>query len=97
MIASGEWKAQKKVKGIARKIGFHLPAWLSPWLTWGDCAAEFLRSIETPERMMNFVNSWKAEVWVYKYESKNMQELKNNMVDIPEYYCPTGTIALTAG
>lgn len=42
---------------------YHLWAAYSPWVTWWTLAAEFLDSRDDPSKMMNFVNSWLAELW----------------------------------
>jgi phage terminase large subunit GpA-like protein len=105
MLRNGEWR--DRVEDITfdqylldhhpRKIGFHLPAWYSPWLKWGDCAAEFLSSKDYPEKLMNFRNSWAAEPWVEKYESKTAHELFQNRNETSPLVCPKGTIAITCG
>jgi phage terminase large subunit GpA-like protein len=109
MLRGGEWRSRpigderaiEFSKYIldhhSKKIGFHLPAWYSPWLTWGDCAAEFLRSKNYPEKLMNFRNSWEAEPWIDKYETKTVSELMGNVIDLPPLVCPAESIALSCG
>ena len=71
MLRDGEWRAEKKQSGKAHKVAFHLSSLYSPWLTFGDVAAKFLSSRDTPSLLMNFINSWLAEPWVDK--SSRMQ------------------------
>ena len=71
LLREGEWRGEKKSKGRARKVAFHLNSIYSPWLTFGDVAAKFLSSRNDPPLLMNFINSWLAEPWVDK--SSRMQ------------------------
>lgn len=71
MLRDGEWKAEKKRSGKAHKVAFHLSSLYSPWLSFGDVAAKFIASRDTPSLLMNFINSWLAEPWVDK--SSRMQ------------------------
>lgn len=105
MIRDGQWRNRED--GISleqyiferhpRKIGFHLPAWYSPWITWGQCASEFLSSKDFPEKLMNFRNSWEAEPCIEKYETKSEQQLLQNTIDIDPLTIPKGSVALTCG
>lgn len=71
LLREGEWRGEKKSKGRARKVAFHLNSIYSPWLTFGDVAAKFLSSRNDPPLLMNFINSWLAEPWIDK--SSRMQ------------------------
>ncbi|MDD4601466.1 hypothetical protein SDC9_04149 [bioreactor metagenome] len=66
MLRSGDWLPENTPAGRVRSVGFHLSSLYSPWLTFGDVAAKFLASKETPEDLMNFINSWLAEPWEQK-------------------------------
>ena len=63
MLRAGEWRGERKRKGRAHKVAYHLNSIYSPWLTFGDVAAKFLASKDEPALLMNFVNSWLAEPW----------------------------------
>jgi phage terminase large subunit GpA-like protein len=106
MLRAGEWRSRGEkstefgryiLDHHPRKVGFHLPAWYSPWLKWGDCAAEFLSSKDFPEKLMNFKNSWEALPWLERFESKTVSELFENRVDLSPLVCPKDTVALTCG
>lgn len=71
MLRDGEWVGEKKCSGKVHKVAYHLSSLYSPWLTFGDVAAKFLSSKDTPSLLMNFINSWLAEPWVDK--SSRMQ------------------------
>ena len=96
MLLAGKWIGTKGKKSPA-KIGFHIEAWYSPWLSFGDCAYAFLTSKDHPEKLMNFRNSWEAQPWVTRYEAKTIEEYKSNIIDIPQFICPQKTIGLTCG
>ena len=97
MLRDGEWRPRQTGIKHPRKVGFHLPAWYSPWITWGQCAAEFLASKDYPEKLMNFKNSWEAEPWIEKYEPKTVAEILENAIELPALTSPKETIALTCG
>ena len=66
MMLAGKWTPEIKTR--TRHKGFWINSLYSPWLTWSDIAAEFLKSKDYIELLMNFVNSWLAEVWEEKIE-----------------------------
>jgi phage terminase large subunit GpA-like protein len=80
-----------------KRLGFQINRLYSPWHTFGMVAREFLESKDYPEKLMNWRNSWMAESWVERYETKSEKEILENTVDIEPFTCPLGTIALTAG
>lgn len=73
MLAEGVWcpdgctvTPAGKIKGklpSRRHRGFHLSKLYSPWVSWSQTAAEFLRSKDDVRKLMNFVNSWLGEIW----------------------------------
>lgn len=78
-------------------VGFQISRLYSPWHSFGMVAAEFLRSKDHPERLMNWRNSWMAEPWVERFETKSEEELFLNAIDIDPLTVPAGSVALTAG
>lgn len=66
MLRGGEWRMENKPVGRIRSVAYHLNSIYSPWLTFGDVAAEFLANKDRPEDLMNFINSWLAEPWKEK-------------------------------
>ena len=68
MLRSGRWISDNTSGRTSRRVAFHLSSIYSPWLTFGDIAAEFLKSKAFPFLLQNFVNSWLAEPW--KQEAK---------------------------
>ena len=70
---------------------------ISPWLTWSDIAVEFLKSKDYVELLMNFVNSWLAEVWEEKVEETSADRIRLLSRDYEQGYVPEEAIVLTAG
>jgi phage terminase large subunit GpA-like protein len=77
--------------------GYWINCLYSPWLTWSDIAAKFLESREDIPKLMNFVNSWLAEIWEEKTEETKEDELRMLVQDVPEGIVPDEAILLTAG
>jgi phage terminase large subunit GpA-like protein len=80
-----------------RSVGFKFWRVHSPDFTLGDIAVEHLKSKDKPSDMMNFHNSWLAEPWAEKGETKTEFELLKRVYDIPARIVPDDTIALVAG
>ena len=84
-------------RSSAKHRGFSINSLYSPWLTWSDIASEFLRSKDYIELLMNFVNSWLAEVWEEKIEETSLDKVKSLSCDYDEGEVPDDCIVLTAG
>jgi len=77
--------------------GFWINSLYSPWLTWSDVAAEFLKSKDYVELLMNFVNSWLAEVWEERVEETSIDKIRALAGEHEEGMVPEEAILLTAG
>ncbi len=95
MMLAGEWIAEKDEHN--RNRGFWVSSLYSPWLTWSDIASEFLKSKDYVELLMNFVNSWLAEVWEEKIEETTVDKVRNLARDYDEGIVPDDVLVLTAG
>ncbi len=95
MLKAGEWKKEKD-QGT-KKTAFHLNAIYSPWVRFGEMAYEFLKSKESPELLMNFVNSWLAEPWENTEVKMNSDKVLERQSDYGEAVIPDETLLLTAG
>jgi len=95
MMQSGEWIADKKEPNKNR--GFWISSLYSPWLSFSDIAAEFLKSKDYIELLMNFVNSWLAEVWEENIGKTKPEELLSLVLPNPRGIVPDGARVLTAG
>jgi phage terminase large subunit GpA-like protein len=60
MLARGEWRAEKPFAGRA---GFWIWEAYSPFVTWGEVVANFLRAKKDPEQLKVFVNTSLAKGW----------------------------------
>lgn len=102
MVAQGVWKASAPA-GDGKRVGFHLSALVSPWVTWGELAAMFLEAKRAgPVKLKAFVNLQLGEPWdageVASVEAKGL-ELRcergwgaGRAVEVP-----AGVAVLTAG
>ncbi|MFA5156447.1 MAG: terminase gpA endonuclease subunit [Candidatus Omnitrophota bacterium] len=95
MMLSGEWVPDRKEPNKNR--GFCISSLYSPWLTWSDIAAEFLKSKDYIELLMNFINSWLAQVWEEKIEETTVDKVRNLARDYDEGLVPDEVLVLTAG
>jgi phage terminase large subunit GpA-like protein len=98
MIQGGEWKPKQAIKTQPRSVGFSLPSFYSPWLTWGDIAEAFVKSQDYPEKLMNVINSWFAEPWVQRIRTSTDSEiLKARAEELEPQTVPEEAVALTCG
>lgn len=66
MLARGEWVASAPFNGTA---GFHINELYSPWVTWPQMVAEFLKAKKLPETLKTWVNTSLGETWEESGES----------------------------
>jgi phage terminase large subunit GpA-like protein len=95
MLRAGEWR-QEKSNGT-KKTAFHINAIYSPWVRFGDVVYNFLKSKDSQELLMNFVNSWLAEPWENTEVKMNSEIVLKRQSGVPENIVPLGTILLTGG
>jgi phage terminase large subunit GpA-like protein len=103
MLTAGVWLSEGQTINKAgtiegerpktRRVGFRINAIYSPWLTFSDVAAEGLRSMDDPQRMMNFRNSWLADVFEEQVSGIKVNELRERAQGAPK----PGTIPAWAG
>lgn len=96
-LTSGLSFAEHVEKHRPKSVGFQFNRLYTPWFTFGAVAAEFLRSKDDRTLFMNFKNSWLAEPWVERVETKTEFELLNRRNDLPALVCPDNTWAVTLG
>lgn len=63
-----DWLDRGQRQDRAEHRSYHLWAAYSPWLTWWKIVAKHLDAKDDPAELMNFVNSWLAEVWEDRVE-----------------------------
>lgn len=78
---------------------YHLSSLYSPWLTWQDMAAQWLKSKDKPERLQNWVNSWLAEPWEDKVQAPTEDDIDRAKVPGWKFGdpIPAGVLVVTAG
>lgn len=60
MLKAGRWVAEAPFKGTA---GFHINELYSPWVTFAQMVAEFLKAKKLPETLKTWVNTSLGETW----------------------------------
>lgn len=63
MLRQGEWRTENVPNCRVRSVAYHLSSIYSPWVSFGKVAQEFYASKDSPDLLMNFINSWLAEPW----------------------------------
>ena len=97
MIQRCAWKATR-TNGSKRRTAFKLNTFYSPWVRFGDIAAEFIKDKDFPELLQNFINSWLGEP--FKEIESQMdagQLLESRQSVYPRGEVPPGTVMLTGG
>jgi phage terminase large subunit GpA-like protein len=94
MLARGVWVSQEQTvtksgdvvgpRPKSDRVGFHISALYSPWVTWSDMASEFLRSMTDPGKLMNFRNSWLAEPFEEQIASRSPMRIVEKEKDAVE-------------
>lgn len=95
MLRAGEWISEKGP--YTRTTAFHINSLYSPWVRFGDVAAEFIKSKDSPELLMNFVNSWLAEPWENTEVKTNPDKVLERQSEYEEGVVPDGALILTGG
>jgi len=82
-------------------IGFHMPAWISHFVSLSSNVAVFIRGqAKTPEgrkALKNFQNNHAAEPWKETIISSTEENILKAKVDLPPQTVPQEAIALTCG
>lgn len=108
MLAAGKWVRHdetldpatgqiKEPLGMSIHVGYQLSSIYSPWLTFSDVAAEFLRTKDIPAMFMTFVNGWLGEKWEEKSQETKPDYLHSLKLDYSRGRLPEGALILTAG
>lgn len=80
-------------------IAFHLPSWVSTFITLGKAAAAFLAGTKDKIKLRDFQNNHAAEPWLEYHQERNEDKIIRLCDDRPEGLVPGGGIVagLTAG
>lgn len=105
-VRAGVWMSRKKIpiammtyleKFRPSFIGFHIPAWISYFVPFGEIASAFLQGLKSKEDMQDFKNSYCALPWVVKRFESSEEKVLESKNDLPGGVVPQDTIALTCG
>ncbi len=97
-LPKGEWRQGKPQR--THHAGFaSLSRLYSPWPTHSLSAilAEFWRSSDHPELLMNFRNSWLGAIWEEQIQASEAKTLKQRCEDYPRGKIAPETHAITMG
>lgn len=97
MLEKGRWVALNEISGKPKSVGFKLNSIYSPWVTFGQMAAEFIRSKNNQLTLMNFVNSWLAEPWESQSAVMEADVVLQHKTDCPMGVVPEWAQMLTGG
>jgi len=79
------------------KIGFHLPSWLSPFVSLSEVSASFLRGLSDINKFKDFHNKHLAEPWKLTVLSGSEETILAARCPLPAQTAPEETLLLTCG
>lgn len=94
MIRTGEWRKMKP--HVTEHAGFQISRLYSPWVSWKETVANFLRTEKRPERYMVFINKALGELWVDNISHEFSEDLFLARRE-PYEKIPLGVVVLTIG
>lgn len=97
MLVNGKWVPLNEVEGKIRSVAYGLNSLYSPWVTFGQMAAEFLRSKDDQLMLKNFVNSWLGEPWESKSAIMDVDAVLEHKTECPMFTVPEWAQLLTGG
>lgn len=97
MLKLGKWQVVEGNEDGAVSVGYHINALYSPFVTFGDVAKEYVDSKDTPEQLMNFVNSWLGEPWRSKASKIETSSVMKQRTNVPAGFVPKWAKLLTGG
>ncbi len=86
--------SEKMVFPETSHAGFFLNALYSPWLSFSEIIAEFFDSHDRPELLMNFINSWLAQIWQEKVAESRPEQIRKLCCEYEKATVPDGGIIL---
>jgi len=78
-------------------IGFHIPAWISYFITFGEIVSAFLLGLDDPIKLQDFKNSYEALPWSDESILQDEQGVLDHCIDLPGGVVPKAARWLTAG
>lgn len=96
----GEWRSKGKGIELFRylesfnpmKIGFHLPSWVTRFVSMSDAAATFIKGLTKIEDLKDFRNAHEAVPYIPKKRKKSEDRIKLLKDDRPVSIVPGGDV-----
>lgn len=79
------------------KIGFHIPSWISPFVSFSTIAAAFLKGKTDINKLKDFANKHAAEPWKITVVSKSEEKILAAKTALAPQTMPETAIAITCG
>jgi len=92
MLAAGVWQAT--APGDGESAGYHLNALYSPFYSWAELVADFLKSKDVPEKLKVWTNTKLAETWEEQGTSLNASVLAKRLEQYERARVPAGGAVL---
>ena len=98
-VRRGYWKPREAVPGgRPAVIALHLPSWYSPFISFSRVAANYLKGLDDPAKMLAHITQDRAEGHSERVETKKEDEvLEQHRCELPPMIVPKDAVALTAG
>ncbi len=104
-VAQGQWVAEDSAEPLfdalaarrPRKIGFHLPALVSRFVSLSEYAAAFLRGMRDKNKLKDFRNGYEALPWIDYGVSREEDDILALRDDRPAGLIPDEADVLVAG
>ena len=104
-VRNGRWQDRKSGEECVmylkefqpRKIGFHIPSWLSYFVPLSKIAAAFLRGLTDLEKFKDFKNKHEASPWKQIILSTSEEKVLQARCDLPSQTVPEEAVVLTCG
>lgn len=97
MLQAGRWQAVRQKTDTPKSVAYWMNTLYSPFTSFSEIAAEFLRSKDDPDLLHNFVNSWLAEPWEDTKLKTNADLVMERQTETPEWVLPEWTKLVTGG
>ena len=97
MLPEGRWQIVRQKSQHPKSVAFWINTLYSPFTTFQEIVAEFLKSKDDPDLLHNFINSWLAEPWEDTKLKTNAEMVMERQTEIPEWTMPEWTKLVTGG
>lgn len=97
MLQAGRWQIVRQRSAAHRSVAYWMNTLYSPFTSFSEIAAEFIKSKDDPELLHNFINSWLAEPWEATKLKTNADMVLERQTETPEWVLPEWTKLVTGG